>query len=176
MRTMHGVIFFIIAFAVQSTLLRYFTINGVAPNLLLCLVIVFAFLYDRPYGIVFGTIFGVLWDISFGIYVGISSIALLFVALAMILLKKFLNHELLLPALVGGLAGSLINNGIYWGLYMLLGIPHSMTYILKSQPTLIVYNTVLVLVLHLILRRGVIRHRRDQYYKGGFREASGFRF
>jgi rod shape-determining protein MreD len=161
---------------VQSTLLRYAAINGVSPNLLLCLVVVFAFLYDEPYGLTLGAVSGLLWDFNFGIYIGVSGISFMCAALAMMLLKQYLNHELLLPAVVGGLIGSVLNNAVYWGIYKMAGIPHTWLYILKLQPTLIAYNVALVVVLHLFLRRGVIRHRKDQYYKGGFREASGFRF
>lgn len=176
MKTRYVVFIFIAALAVQSTVLRYVAVNGVSPNLLLCLVIVFAFLYDEPYGIAFGAVFGVLLDLHFGMYVGISGISFMSAAVAMTLLKKYLNHELVLPAVVGGLIGSALNSVVYWGLYKIAGVPHTLAYILKMQPTVIIYNVVLVVILHLILRQGVIRHRKDLYYKGSFREARGFKF
>ncbi|MDR0570733.1 MAG: rod shape-determining protein MreD [Clostridiales Family XIII bacterium] len=176
MRTRGAVFFFAAAFVIQATLLRGAAFDGVSPNLLLSAAIVFAFLYEKPYGLALGAAFGLLWDLNFGIYVGVSAISVMCAALAMMLLKRFLNHELVLPALVGALMASALNNAVYWGIYKLLGIPHSLFYILKPQLTLIAYNTLLALALHLVLRRGVIRHRRDQYYKGGFREVGGFRF
>jgi rod shape-determining protein MreD len=174
MKTRYAILIFLAAFAVQASLLRYIAVYGVSPNLLLCLVIVFAFLYDEPFGAVFGVAFGILWDIEFGMYVGISAVSQMSAALAVMRIKRYLNHELLLPALVSGLAGVILNNAVYWGLYRLTGAPHTLMYILRMQPALIAYNLLFVMVFHLILRRGVIRHRKDRDYKGGFREAKGF--
>jgi rod shape-determining protein MreD len=165
---------FLLAFVAQSALLRYIAICGVSPNILLCLVIVFAFLYEEPLGIVFGIAFGILWDIGFGLYIGVSAVSQTAAALAVMRIKRYLNHELLLPALAAGLAGAVLNNAVYWGLYKLTGIPHTLLYILKTQPLLIAYDLLFVMIFHLIFRRGVIRHRKDREYKGGFKEAKGF--
>jgi rod shape-determining protein MreD len=164
----------LLAFVVQSAVLRCIAIYGISPNILLCLVIVFAFLYDEPFGVVFGIIFGILWDIEFGLYVGVSAVSQTAAALAVMQIKRYLNHELLLPALAAGLAGAVLNNAVYWGLYKLTGIPHTLLYILGMQPVLLAYNLLFVMLFHLILRRGVIRHRKDREYKGGFKEAKGF--
>jgi rod shape-determining protein MreD len=164
---------FLAAFIVQSTMLRYIAVRDVSPNILLCLVIVFAFLYDEPFGIVFGVIFGILWDIEFGLYIGVSAVSQMSAALLAMRIKRYLNHELLLPALAAGLAGMLLNNIVYWAVYKLAGIPHTLLYILGMQPTLIAYNLLFVTIFHLIFRRGVIRHRKDRDYKGGFHFGSG---
>ncbi|MDR1571111.1 MAG: rod shape-determining protein MreD [Clostridiales Family XIII bacterium] len=175
MRMRSAAIVFVVAFAIQPTLLRCAAIGGVTPNLLLCLVIVFAFLYDEPMGLALGAAFGLLWDLAFGLYAGVSGISFMATALAMTRLRKYLNHELPLPAIVAGVVGSSLNSLVYWGIYKLAGAPHSLMYILDAQPALIAYNVVAVFALHLALRGGVIRHRKDQYYKGGFREANDLR-
>ncbi|MDR2132548.1 MAG: rod shape-determining protein MreD [Clostridiales Family XIII bacterium] len=174
MKTRYAVVAFLLAFVAQATMLRYIAIRDVSPNILLCLVIVFAFLYDEPFGIVFGVLFGILWDVEFGMYVGISAVSQMSAALLTMRIKRYLNHELLLPALAAGLAGVLLNNAVYWTLYKLTGIPHTPVYILKMQPALLAYNLPVVTLFHLLLRRGVIRHRKDREYKGGFKEAKGF--
>ncbi|MDR2296658.1 MAG: rod shape-determining protein MreD [Clostridiales Family XIII bacterium] len=174
MRLRYAIPIFLAAFVIQSTMLRYIAVYDVAPNVLLCLVIVFAFLYEEPFGLVFGVIFGILRDIEFGLYVGISAVSQMAAALLVMRIKRYLNHELLLPALAAGLAGTLLNNAVYWGVYKLAGIPHTLLYILGLQPVSIAYNLLFVMILHLILRRGVIRHRKDREYKGGFKEAKGF--
>jgi hypothetical protein len=66
------------------------------------------------------------------------------------------------------LAGVLLNNIVYWGVYKLTGIPHTLLYILGMQLVLIAYNLLFVMLFHLVFRRGVIRHRKDREYKGGF--------
>lgn len=174
MKTRYAILLFMAAFVIQASVLRYIAVYDVSPNVLLCLVIVFAFLYDEPLGLVFGVVFGILWDTEFGLYIGISAVSQMSAALAVMKIKQYLNHELLIPALVSGLAGVILNNTVYWGLYKLTGIPHTLIYILRLQPVLIAYNLLFVMIFHLILRRGVIRHRKDRDYKGGFKEAKGF--
>ncbi|MDR2088000.1 MAG: rod shape-determining protein MreD [Clostridiales Family XIII bacterium] len=174
MKTRYAIPLFLGAFIVQTTMLRYIAICDVSPNILLCLVIVFAFLYDEPFGVVFGVIFGILWDAEFGLYVGVSAVSQMSAALLVMRIKRYLNHELLLPALAAGLAGVFVNNAVYWSIYKLAGIPHTLLYILGMQPVLFAYNLPVVMLFHLLLRRGVIRHRKDREYKGGFHEAKGF--
>jgi rod shape-determining protein MreD len=174
MKTRYAILLFSLAFVVQSTMLRYIAIRDVSPNILLCLVIVFAFLYDEPLGVVFGVIFGILWDMEFGLYVGVSAVSQMTAALLVTRLKRYLNHELVLPALAAGLVGVTLNNAVYWSLYKLTGIPHTLPYILGPQPILIAYNLLFVMIFHLIFRRGVIRHRKDRDFKGKFQEAKGF--
>jgi rod shape-determining protein MreD len=173
-KTRYAILLFSAAFIAQATMLRHIAICDVSPNILLCLVLVFAFLYDEPLGVVFGVIFGVLWDAEFGLYIGISAVSQTAAAFLAMRIKRYLNHELLLPALAAGLAGVILNNAVYWGLYKLAGIPHTLPYILRRQPVLIAYNLLFVMIFHLILRRGVIRHRKDRDFKGKFQEAKGF--
>jgi rod shape-determining protein MreD len=168
MKTRYAFPIFLLAFVVQASMLRYIAIRDVSPNILLCLVIVFAFLYDEPFGVILGVVFGILWDMEFGLYVGISAVSQMSAALLVMRIKRYLNHELLLPALAAGLAGVLLNNLVYWSLYKLAGIPHTLLYILGMQPVLIGYNLLFVMLFHLVFRRGVIRHGKDRAYKGGF--------
>ena len=64
MRWYKAVIIFIIVFIVQATLLWRMPVYGYAPNLLLCFLCVFSFLYDERYGLILGTSTGVLLDIA----------------------------------------------------------------------------------------------------------------
>ena len=65
MRYWKAGIIFIIAFLIQPSLLNMISIGGYTPNLLLCLVVIFSFIYEEEmYGIVYGAVFGVLYDIA----------------------------------------------------------------------------------------------------------------
>jgi len=168
MKTRTAIIIFSLAFIIQTTLLRYIAIDHTAPNLLLCLVIVFSFMYNEPFGILFSVIFGLLWDINFGIYMGVSAIGLLVVAMAMVLFRKPFNRESFLLALLGGVIGSILYSCIYLGAYKLLGLPHSIYYLLKPQLYMIMYNVAIVMILHLILRQGIIRNKKREFYSSGY--------
>ena len=68
---------FLVAFLIQTSLLNIISIKGYTPNLLLCLVVVFSFLYeDGLYGIIFGAVFGLLYDICFSSGRGPTALAL----------------------------------------------------------------------------------------------------
>ena len=54
MRYWKAAIAFAVAFIMQTSLLNVISIKGYTPNLLLCLVVVFSFLYEEDlYGLVF---------------------------------------------------------------------------------------------------------------------------
>ena len=168
MKTHTAIIVFILAFITQATWLRFLAINDITPNLLLCLVIVFTFLYNKPYGVLFGVLLGFLWDMNFGIYMGVSSASLLIVAITILIFKKPFNSESILPAIIAGIIGSVLFSCIYLSVYKLMGAPHSISYLLKPQPYLILYNVVIVMVFHIILRRSIIRNKRREYYGSGY--------
>ena len=77
MKSWKAGIFFLIAFFIQCSFLNVISIAGYTPNLLLCLVIVFSFLYEEQiYGLLYGVLFGVFYDICFADVVGPTPIAL----------------------------------------------------------------------------------------------------
>ena len=56
-------IFFLIAFFIQTSLLNLISVGSYTPNLLLCLVVIFSFLYEKDmYGLVYGAVFGLIYD------------------------------------------------------------------------------------------------------------------
>ena len=70
-----------IAFLIQPSLLNMINIGGYTPNLLLCLVVIFSFIYEEEmYGVVFGSLFGVLYDVCYSDVIGPAPIAFLVVA------------------------------------------------------------------------------------------------
>ena len=70
-------IFFLIAFFTQNSLLNMVNIGGYTPNLLLCLVVIFSFLYEKDmYGLVYGAVFGLIYDACYSYVIGPTPIAL----------------------------------------------------------------------------------------------------
>ena len=94
MRYWKAAIIFAVAFFVQTSLLNVISIKGYTPNLLLCLVIVFSFLYeDGKYGIIFGAICGLMYDICFSSVLGPTPLALLCTAVVVLLARESANIE-----------------------------------------------------------------------------------
>ena len=60
---------FLICFIFQSTLLRNFSVFGVAPNLILVLLIVFSFYFENYIGLILGVAFGMMQDRNISTYI-----------------------------------------------------------------------------------------------------------
>ena len=166
MKSWKAGIFFLIAFFIQCSFLNVISIAGYTPNLLLCLVIVFSFLYEEQiYGLLYGVLFGVFYDICFADVVGPTPIALVLVALVIFVLREYANIENIVNMWVTSLLSILFYYALNWGLQHLTGNPIGLLYVLKTLPWITLYALSLMTVLYLILLRKMTRHRKDRYFR-----------
>ena len=166
MKSWKAGIFFLIAFFIQCSFLNVISIAGYTPNLLLCLVIVFSFLYEEQiYGLLYGVLFGVFYDICFADVVGPTPIALGLVALVIFVLREYANIENIVNMWVTSLLSILFYYALNWGLQHLAGNPIGLLYVLKTLPWITLYALSLMTVLYLILLRKMTRHRKDRYFR-----------
>ena len=166
MKSWKAGIFFLIAFFIQCSFLNVISIAGYTPNLLLCLVIVFSFLYEEQiYGLLYGVLFGVFYDICFADVVGPTPIALVLVALVIFVLREYANIENIVNMWVTPLLSILFYYALNWGLQHLAGNPIGLLYVLKTLPWITLYALSLMTVLYLILLRKMTRHRKDRYFR-----------
>ena len=166
MKSWKAGIFFLIAFFIQCSFLNVISIAGYTPNLLLCLVIVFSFLYEEQiYGLLYGAMFGVFYDICFADVVGPTPIALVLVALVIFVLREYANIENIVNMWVTSLLSIFFYYALNWGLQHLAGNPIGLLYVLKTLPWITLYALSLMTVLYLILLRKMTRHRKDRYFR-----------
>ena len=166
MKSWKAGIFFLIAFFIQCSFLNVISIAGYTPNLLLCLVIVFSFLYEEQiYGLLYGVLFGIFYDICFADVVGPTPIALVLVALVIFVLREYANIENIVNMWVTSLLSILFYYALNWGLQHLAGNPIGLLYVLKTLPWITLYSLWLMTVLYLILLRKMTRHRKDRYFR-----------
>ena len=166
MKSWKAGIFFLIAFFIQCSFLNVISIAGYTPNLLLCLVIVFSFLYEEQiYGLLYGVLFGVFYDICFADVVGPTPFALVLVALVIFVLREYANIENIVNMWVTSLLSILFYYALNWGLQHLAGNPIGLLYVLKTLPWITLYALSLMTVLYLILLRKMTRHRKDRYFR-----------
>ena len=166
MKSWKAGIFFLIAFFIQCSFLNVISIAGYTPNLLLCLVIVFSFLYEEQiYGLLYGVLFGVFYDICFADVVGPTPIALVLVALVIFVLREYANIENIVNMWVASLLSILFYYALNWALQHLAGNPIGLLYVLKTLPWITLYSLSLMTVLYLILLRKMTRHRKDRYFR-----------
>lgn len=166
MKSWKAGIFFLIAFFIQCSFLNVISIAGYTPNLLLCLVIVFSFLYEEQiYGLLYGVLFGVFYDICFADVVGPTPITLVLVALVIFVLREYANIENIVNMWVTSLLSILFYYALNWALQHLAGNPIGLLYVLKTLPWITLYALSLMTVLYLILLRKMTRHRKDRYFR-----------
>ena len=166
---------FLLAFILQTTVLKHIAVFGYSPNLVLCMVVVCSFLYDEKIGLVYGIVFGLLLDFTANIYVGPSAIAFILVYLFVIAIRKIFNHEHLLPELLLAGVSTPLYLFVMWFLYLIGGSPVSIIVVLKALPVLLIYNGIVIVLLHLLLVKGVIKHRKDTGFTGGYKYRGGYR-
>lgn len=70
-----GIVIIIISYILEITLLQSIALAGVIPNLLLIVVISFAYLRGRRHGMIFGMAAGLLFDLANGSLLGINAFA-----------------------------------------------------------------------------------------------------
>ncbi len=163
MKYRYAFLAFLIAFILQSTILHNIALFGVAPNLILVLVIVSAFLFDEQHGILFGILFGLFQDLLFSDLIGISAVGYFIVALGVTEAKRFLYRDNVLSVIFIATAGTISYNVVYWAISRLFGGVHLLIYMLARQPVSILYNMALIFLLYWIIVRKVIKYRGFKY-------------
>ncbi|MBP6491528.1 MAG: rod shape-determining protein MreD [Clostridia bacterium] len=172
MKYRYSFIIFFIAFILQSTIMNHFAIFQISPNLILCLVVIFSFLYEGYHGILFGLIFGLIIDICFAQIIGISSVAYFSVALICIEMKRYLYKDSFVSVTIVSCVGTVVYALLYWSINRMLGSGFEFLYAMEKEAFLLVYHIVITLAVYQIVSRSVIKHRGDRYmYRGNLQEA-----
>ena len=166
MKYRYATCLFLAAFILQTTLMNAVSVFGVTPNLLLCLVVIFSFLYDENnYGIVLGVIFGLFYDICFSEYTGIAALAFLAISLSIMLVNIIMNKEAVFSVVIVTAAATVMYTLIYWCIMAMLGSNYRFLYAIKLLPLCILYNSVIVIILYYLMIKKVVKHHNDRYYR-----------
>ncbi|HPR23602.1 MAG TPA: hypothetical protein PLM92_00225 [Bacillota bacterium] len=160
-----AVLLFAFAFIMQLSIINLININGIVPDLTLCLVIMITFLFEDGfrYGAI-GIISALLLDLCTGQYVGISSLGMIIVMAGIVLLCRSMNRENKLSFVIVTAAGTLIYGLLLWLFMAMLGDPTGILYVLMYQPFYMAYNIVFSFILYLLMIKKAVRHRNDRYF------------
>lgn len=166
MRYRTAALFFIAAYLLQSSVLRGGGALGVAPDLVLCLTVMSAFLYENRSGAVFGVLFGLAGDLAFSPVVGPAALGYLAVALAMGELRYYLYRDSLLSVGIATVSGTLIFYFILWGIQTVFGGTYHILAMLGRLPLLLVFHLAVNIGFYLLVGRRSMRHPQDRSYTG----------
>jgi rod shape-determining protein MreD len=149
-----------------------FRIFQISPNLILCLVVIFSFLYEGYHGIFFGILFGLIGDICFAQIIGVAAMCNFTVALICIGWKRYLYKDSMISVIIVSAAGTAVYALLYWSVNRMLGHGADFVYVMEKEAVLLIYHTVITLAIYLAVSRSVIKHRGDRYmYRGNLQEA-----
>ncbi len=166
MRYWKAGIIFLIAFFIQPSLLNMINIGGYTPNLLLCLTVIFSFLYEKEYyGPLLGAVSGLLYDICYSYVIGPTAIALLLTAVIVMALRQYANVENIISMWVVSVLSFLSYYLINWILYKITGSPEGIIYALSHSVWTIVYSMAVITAMYILMIRKVDRYHKDRYYK-----------
>lgn len=160
-----GIIFFI-GLLLQISFMNALNIGGYTPNLLLCLVVVFSFLYDRDlYGPLYGAVFGILYDICLSYIIGPTPLALLAASVIVILLREYANYENIISMWVVSSIAFVAYYLVNWALYRIAGNPLGLVYALSGAVWPMVYSLVVITPMYMIMIKKVEKYRGDRRFK-----------
>lgn len=172
MKYRYSFLIFFIAFILQSTVMNHFGVFQMSPNLILCLVVIFSFLYEGSHGIIFGLAFGLMNDICFAEIIGIASLSNFAAALLCIEMKRYLYKDSIISVMIVSSIGTVGYALFYWGVYRILGYGFDFLFLLEKEAVLLIYHIAVTLAIYQIVSRSVIKHRGDRYmYRGNLQEA-----
>jgi rod shape-determining protein MreD len=157
---------FIAGFILQSTMMLYINLLGITPNIILCLVVLFSFVYEGNQGIIYGIVFGLIQDICFSVLIGPAAISYFLVALLMIEIKRFLHRDSMLNIFLASLIATATYYLINWGIIALFGGIYSFLYVAKGTVILLILNSITMIILYQLIGKRSIRYPQDRYYSG----------
>ncbi|MBQ9961321.1 MAG: rod shape-determining protein MreD [Firmicutes bacterium] len=157
---------FLVAFLIQPSFLNVISIGGYTPNLILCLVVIFSFLYEEElYGVVFGAIFGLLYDICYSNVIGPTPIALVIVAFCIIFAREFANIENIVNMWVASALSFVGYYVINWVLIHIAGNPIGLSVVFGHIPWVTLYSMIVITIMYKFLIKRVVRYHKDRYFR-----------
>jgi len=166
MRYVYATSIFLVAYLLQTTLMNVFRVFDVTPNLLLCLVVVFSYLYDDTnIGLILGVVFGLLYDISFSQYVGIAALAFFIISLTTMLVSAVMTKEAVFSIVILGASATVVYTLIYWLVMAMLGSNYNFLFVLGFLPYYVVYNTIVVVIMYYAMIKRVMKRNIDKEFK-----------
>ena len=157
----------VVALALQSTLLAQATVLGVIPQLVLVVVVCFAYLDGERVGVVTGFFAGLLQDLlPFPTVIGLTALVYLLVGYAVGILRQYAPADSVwTPVFVVALASAVAEFG-YAGLSIILGEPWvGLGYTARVAGLVVLYNTLLTPFVFPLVRRVADRFRPERVHR-----------
>ena len=143
-----------VAFLLQFSFMNLCSVLGVAPNLILCLMLFITYRYNEGtrYALLFIP-FALLADLVGGQYVGVAALVLFVLCLLTTYFGRDLNRDTLWTLVTVSAVGTVAYYFLYWLILMVLGNPGTVLGLLKFLFLALPLNVATMLVVFLVYRR-----------------------
>ncbi len=165
MKYRNAFLFFLAGFLLQSTLVLNFSVAGVTPNFILCLTVLFSFLYQGNQGLTYGVIFGILQDVGGSVLVGPSAMLYFLIALLMSEIRHYLYRDSILNLFFAAAIGTGLYYPTLWLILMVFRGNYGFLYMLKDIPILLALHFAFMVIFYLTIGKLSIRHPQDRNYR-----------
>lgn len=139
----------IIEIIIESTILPFFKIRGVTPDIVLITIISMGLIYGKKEGSILGLIGGLLSDIIFGKGFGLHSLPFMLIGYLMGLASERVYKENRIIPFLFTIIGTLCYHGIFYFIHYLSGVDFSIAIYIKDFTSLsVILNAILVIFMY----------------------------
>lgn len=144
----------VVAYILQTTLIREIAIFKVAPSLMLVSVICFSLVNEEVSAAIYGGIAGLLMDISSGGAIGFNAILMLYLALALVIFGQDLFHDTVRSATFLVVISTILYESVFaFFNFAIFGNSSFWYMILRVALVEAVYNGVFAPLIYLMFRK-----------------------
>jgi len=154
---------YLFLFLLQCTILPQFDLFSCTPNLILCLTVLIALRDESFLGMGMGIAAGLLQDMFFGQMIGIAALCYFGLTLMIMLTKHLTYKNSGVSVLVFGVICTILYSFLYWGISRIMGSGHHILYMVKMLPQLIIYNGIVLFLMHLTMHHQERKYPEDRF-------------
>ena len=154
---------YLFLFLLQCTILPQFDLFSCTPNLILCLTVLIALRDESFLGMGIGIGAGLLQDMFFGQMMGIAALCYFGLTLMIMLTKHLTYKNSGVSVLIFSAICTVLYSFLYWGISRIMGSGHHIWYMAKMLPQLVIYNGIVIFLMHMIMHYQERKYPEDRF-------------
>ena len=154
---------YLFLFLLQCTILPQFDLFSCTPNLILCITVLLALRTENFLGMGMGIAAGLLQDMFFGQMIGIAALCYFGLTLIIMVTKHLTYKNSAVSVLIFGAVCTVLYSLLYWVLSVIMGSGYHIWYMIKMLPQLVIYNGIVLFLMHLIMHRQERKYPEDRF-------------
>lgn len=148
------VVFILINFILNITILPYLEIMGVVPNTAIAMIVIIALLKGRYYGGFFGIFIGLLHDIFFASHIGVNPFIYFFIGYLIGYMENIFARDNIINPIIFTTLATVFYNLTYFVFLYFLNVEFSSSYLFQRVISIeLLYNGLIAIVIYKIFKK-----------------------